>query len=316
MFKSLAKKLPHSLQLRLYHRYDLPRQAALARAAAERTGLPLLETLDLSKVKTSDTVFILGSGASINEIPAPRWERIGRHDSIGLNFWPVHPFVPRIYLFETVARIEGSEAIFDALQSVLNRRANDYRRVVKVISEVWPTDARQLVFELPEGLYPNLYLGYSSTVIARNQKELIAGLRYLRRLGIFAPGDRLPWHFKYAGSVLAALSLAVRMGYRRIVLCGIDMGKAEHFYHDPQRYPEEGGWEFVPRTALHMAARRLEFLVPGQEAVVHFQREILDPAQIELFVENRSSKLFPNVAEMPASLWEQLAAPAAARVER
>ncbi len=211
MIKSLAKKLPHPLLLRLYYHYDLRRQSALARTASARTGLPLLETLDLSRVKSSDTVFVLGSGWSINEISDQHWEVVGRHDSIALNFWPVHHFVPRLYLFENVIRSEGSEALFDALHSVLTRRADDYRGVVKVVSEFLPPGERQLVYEIPESFVPNLYVGYSTSVVARDSTELVAGLRYMRDKDVFAPGNRLRSHFKNAGSVLAALSMAVRM---------------------------------------------------------------------------------------------------------
>src|ERR1039458_7387443 len=135
MLRALAKRLPHPLLMRLHHRYQLRVQSALARRVADRTGLPLLEKLDLSQIKTSDTVFVLGSGASINEILDRRWEVIGRHDTIALNFWPVHPFVPRIYLFENVDRAEGYETMFDVLQQLLCRRAVDYRNVVKIRSE-------------------------------------------------------------------------------------------------------------------------------------------------------------------------------------
>src|ERR1035441_1165666 len=99
MLKTLAKKLPHPLLLRIHHYYDLHRKSILARAVSVRTDLPLLETLDLSRIKTSDTVFVLGSGWSINEIGDERWKVIGRHDSIAMNFWPAHALVPRIYMF-------------------------------------------------------------------------------------------------------------------------------------------------------------------------------------------------------------------------
>ena len=68
MIRALAKRLPHPLLMRIHHRYQLAQRSALAREASSRTGLPLLETLDLRPLKTSDTVFILGSGSSINEV--------------------------------------------------------------------------------------------------------------------------------------------------------------------------------------------------------------------------------------------------------
>lgn len=307
MLKSLAKRLPHPWLMRLHHHYDLKRKSAVARLASERTGLPLLDTLELPPLKTSDTVFVLGSGWSINGISDRQWEVIGRHDTIALNFWPVHRFVPRIYLFESIDRAEGYEFMFDTFQGLLRRCAGDYRNVIKVLSEVQPPGPRQLVFEIPESFRPNLYIGYSNYMVVRNERELIAGIRYLRRQGIFEPGNHVPWNFKNGGSVTAAISLAARMNYRRIVLCGIDLGKAEYFYHDTERYPEACNWEFVPRTQVHGAARRFKWGLPAQEVIYLFKREVLDPAGIELFVENRSSTLFPRVPQAPPSLFEGLA---------
>jgi hypothetical protein len=269
--------------------------------------LPLVETLELSQIKTSDTVFVLGSGSSINEISDRRWEVIGHHDSVALNFWPVHPFVPRIYLFENIDRTEGYETMFDCFQNLLRGRARDYRNVTKIITELRSLSP-QLVFEIPEGFRPNMYIGYSTGVVARNNRELIAGMRYLRRRGIFEPANRVVWHFKYGSSVIAALSLATRMHYRRIVLCGIDLGNADYFYHDAKRYPEASAWEFMPRVQPQVTMLPLKWRLSAQEAIYHFKQEVLDPAGIELFVENRGSQLFPRIPEAPPQLFEQLAA--------
>jgi hypothetical protein len=56
---------------------------------------------ELQKRKKSDTLVILGSGKSINEISKIHWEEFAGYDTIGFNFWPVHSFVPSFYFFET-----------------------------------------------------------------------------------------------------------------------------------------------------------------------------------------------------------------------
>jgi hypothetical protein len=43
--------------------------------------------------------------------------------------------------------------------------------------------------------------------------------------------------------------------------------------------------------------------VPAQSAIYCFKREVLDPAHIELFVEKRSSTLFPRIPEVPPQLF-------------
>ena len=307
MMRALAKRLPYPLLMRLHQHYQLAQQSALARQISRRTGLPMLQSLKLSPLKTSDTVFILGSGASINQIPDAKWKVIGSHDSIAMNFWLVHPFVPRIYLFENIKSGEDQDLMLEVFRDFLERRAGDYRDTVKIISEFVPLTERQLALDIPEAFQRSLYIGYSANIIARDARELVTGLRYMLKKGVFRQRDHIAWHFKCAGSVLAALSLAVCMGYKRIVLCGIDLGNGEYFYQDPERYPEARDWEFTPRNRLHPAARRLPWLVPAQEVIVHFKRLVLDPAQIELFVENRSSALFPQIAELSSEALSQLA---------
>ena len=58
----------------------------------------------------------------------------------------------------------------------------------------------------------------------------------------------------------------------------------------------------------YLMARRYEWGLPAQEAIYLFKQEVLDPAGIELFVENRSSTLFPRIPEALPKLFEQLAA--------
>ena len=41
---------------------------------------------EIKRFKTSETIFVLGSGPSFNEITSKQWAEIGRHDSFGINF--------------------------------------------------------------------------------------------------------------------------------------------------------------------------------------------------------------------------------------
>ena len=60
-------------------------------------GIRPFSDLDLRALKRSDTLFVLASGTSINQIPPARWKVIDQHDSVGFNYWPIHSFVPTMY---------------------------------------------------------------------------------------------------------------------------------------------------------------------------------------------------------------------------
>ena len=54
---------------------------------------------NIFKNKNSDTLFILGSGESINSIKI--WDKIRSHDSVGFNYFIFNNFVPSFYILES-----------------------------------------------------------------------------------------------------------------------------------------------------------------------------------------------------------------------
>ena len=301
----MAKRLPHPILCRLYHYSRLREESARAKRAATAVGLPLLETLDLPKLRASDTLFILGSARSINDIPEERWEVIRRCDSVGMNFWIAHPFVPRFFQFEDIGREQQSE-MHDAFLMLAKHRAKDYAETVKIVLEVRPTGGPQTLFELSETMKRNLYVGFSMPVVARNEQELRSGVEFMRSIGAFSSRGRRRWLFKYGGSVIAMMTLGVLMGYKRMVLCGVDLNQQEYFYQHRARYPEYADWEFASRNEIHLTTRRLEWLVPAQQAVWLFKDIVLDPEGIELYVESSVSTLYPKVSLADQKLFDQL----------
>jgi len=305
MLRSLAKRLPHPLLSRLYHYTRLREESARSAQAAAKASLPLLETLDLPRLRASDTLFILGSAWSINDIPDKRWEIIKRCDSVGLNFWLAHPFTPRLLHFEAITYDQQPE-MYDAFLALAKRRAEAYRDTVKIVTEVSPTAGRQTLFDLPDTMKRNLYVGFSMPVVARNEKELRRGIDFMRSIGAFSPDHRTQWLFKYGGSIIAMMTLAVLMGYKRIILCGVDLNRQDYFYQHHERYPEYAGWEFTARSEQHLTTRQLPWLVPAQSAVWIFKEMVLDPAGIELYVESPVSTLCPRVPIADQNLFDQL----------
>jgi hypothetical protein len=87
-----------------------------------------IETFLPAGVKTSDTLFILGSGSLINELDDDDWRLIAAHKSVGFNFWPIHKFVPTYYFYETSKHDDRNTL----LASLLRSRRADYSRTVLV----------------------------------------------------------------------------------------------------------------------------------------------------------------------------------------
>lgn len=304
VLKNIAKRLPHPLLMRSYHYWHMSRHRSATQRAARHIAIPMLDTLDLGTVKTSDTLFVLGSGPSINDISPKRWADIAKDDSVAFNFWPFHPFVPRMYFFESISYDDAENnctpEMFKNFRQMLSDRAEAYRDVVKVITDVGLHQSRQLIWELPETWKPNLFAAYTVPVLARTTDELTAGVRYLSRHRAFCLACRIEWFFKYCGTLSAMITLGARMNYRRIVLCGVDMGKQVYFFQDPTHFPLQAHLEFVPRNRPHQTAVGGTWMVSMQEVVAILMQEVLEPAGIELYLESSSSAL---AGLVPARAW-------------
>ncbi len=301
--KERVKRLPYPWLLRSYYAWYAARKLTRFEYVRRKAGIPLLSSIDLRRYMRSETVFLLGSGPSINHITPQRWQGIARHDSIGLNFWLFHPFVPTFWVAESIAYGGARDEAARRMRDVANRRARDYAGTVKIITDLFER-GRQFVLDLSPEFRRNLFTAYNVPMLARTDAEFEAAVKYLAAKGVFRPSTRIRALLKYGLSLSLVLTLALRLRYRRIVLCGFDMGMQEYFYQDPEKFPATADLSLVPRDVPHGAARRFEWMLPQRAVVQHMRRLLLEPAGIELYVENRSSALWPEVPEAPESLFQ------------
>lgn len=272
------------------------------------TNMRPLTHAGLAEAKTSDTLFILGSGPSINAITAERWKRIAEHDTAAMNFWLIHPFVPKFYFYEEIVRNDSPE-MHSAFVQLAHARCHDYTSTIKVASEVHWTEA-EMTKSLPEQWGWNLFAALPVNIAARNETQLRYALDYLWQRGYFARSARFRSLVKYGSSLSMLLAFAVRMGYRNVVLCGIDLKTGAYFYQDPELYPETRSLSFIDPKQKHLTYQRGPWLVPMDGVVKEMGAAVLEPAGVNLFVENRSSALWPEIPEAPEAIFSPRAAAA------
>jgi hypothetical protein len=169
---------------------------------------------------------------------------------------------------------------------------------------------RQTIFDLSAASKRRLYAAYNISALCRDQAELGASIAYLRKKGIFRRSRRRDFMFKYASSVTTMLALAANMGYRKVVLCGVDLNQQIYFYQDPHLYPETSALSIEPRGERHGSMVPVPFRVAADLVILEMKRQVLDPAGIELYVESRTSALWPRIPEAPDSLFDLPAADA------
>jgi hypothetical protein len=305
--KRRIQKLRHPLFLKVFYVWFFFRKILRAEYVRRKAGVPLLSAVDLAKHKRSDVLFILGSGPSINLISIERWQAITRHDTLGVNFWLYHRFVPRFYVAESVSYGGFADVTCRHIAEMANRRGLEYSDTIKIITDLYQ-HGRQWVFDLGSDFRKNLYVAYNLPLPARTEREFGYGIRYLVRMGAFNFATRLRALFKHGQSLSLLLTFAFRLRYRKIVLCGIDMKTNDHFYEDPDLYPE-AEWVAKLRSADPTNYGwnyddHLPWVIRQSLAVYEMKRLLLDPAGIELYVESRSSALWPTIPEAPMSLFD------------
>jgi hypothetical protein len=303
---NLASHLLHKISYPLFLRAHYLKYLLSVRSREEycrrQLGIRSFLDLDLRTVKRSDTLFILASGSSINKISSARWDAIARHDSIGFNFWPIHPFIPNMYFMEAISTNHPYE-MFELFCRIARQHARDYSRVTKVVTELrYVLPAKR--FAGSEEFPGPWYMLHTFPVAASTHGEFAYGLSYLRSKGLFDAADQINVVFKQASTLSSLIALAIRMQYRIIVLCGVDLYNSEYFYQDAALYPKTASIEFSPRHQPHATNSPMPWRIAIESVILEMKRQLLDPAGTQLFVENRSSALWPRITEAPTTLFD------------
>ncbi len=196
----------------------------------------------------ADTFFILGSGASVEDLTKSDFERIRRGVSVGINAWPLHSFVPDFYTFEPV-----SNSVTDHFQTLGFLKRHDILAAkprVLVLRPRTPIEREQFDM-IPAPLKPQS-LVYGRTIPFTRQEPNLAGdlANLLQRISTTHSSVVID----SGASVIRMASLGILMGFEKIVFVGVDLRNTNYF------------WE---RNPDHLARLGLSQFDSGQKTAVH-----------------------------------------------
>jgi hypothetical protein len=259
-------------------------------------ALPLIASGELSVAtmsrlaarKKSDELFILGSGSSICRYRDSDWARIERGDSFGFNFWIVHDFVPDYY---GVERPDGEP---EKLYELMRIKEKEYARPFIILK-----GAENLrIFERDKvpGYRGRFNVTFGGKIPGENEVEVASALRWLRRSQRALGRLGLPLLPSRRASIVYNTIFGALLGYREIVLCGVDLNNVKYFFdEDAQHYRRKG--IPVPWTAqtgaVHRTFDRTYRSLTVDRLLDVIDRELLRPAGIRLWVGSTSSALYP-----------------------
>lgn len=265
-------------------------------------GTPLNRSI-LTRMKSSDTVFILGSGSSINQISEAGWDVIDDHDSMGLNRWPIHDFVPTYLIFEMPSLNAGRE-MRRQYWELLEIKKADYEETRLILKDVDRFFHTSSVDAVPDWLTTGLMLSPDielPPLLGDSRERFRTVLRCIDERNYLAQDGRIDQLFKKRGSVSYTLFLATILGYERIVLCGVDMVDSKYFWDERRKRLNQEG---IPIPEPHMerdpekvhntndASRQG---IPLEQIIYDIDEKLLRPNGIELYTETKRSALHPKV---------------------
>lgn len=194
--------------------------------------------------KKSDTIFIFGTGKSINDMELADFEKIKKYDSYSDGLFNMHSFVTDIYAFEcfhdfslidhlTLKEEEQyrpftSSQYFEVWQKAMSDKLLNGKMKIIVTSD---TTIKQLDTyensEMKDFVYNELkdllYVFNMLPLSCRTARSLI----FLDLFRGIIP-DR--FFMQVRGSISTALNFAVRRKFTNIVFCGVDLDDAGNFY--------------------------------------------------------------------------------------
>lgn len=254
------------------------------------------------KHKKSNTLFLLGSGPSINAISAEQWKHIAACDSLGWNFWLYHEFAPTYYFFE-LSDVQSQRAAF---QNLLSMRSAAYAHTAVVMHDLWQTDERTLRAG-PSALpwhqlicfdqLSHFYALHNIGVPGKTEADLRRHLVRWTWAGMFRRAAHLWYLPKKRSSISMLILFALQCGYEKIVLCGVDFLTPAYFYDDA-KYDHLPRWT-IERSDVHRTFDSKVNPLTIDKIIYALNDEVLKRKRVELYVGNPACPLHPNLPAYP-----------------
>ncbi len=200
----------------------------------------------LKKHKTSQRIYILGSGKSILDISKDEWKEIKKHDSIGFNHWYVHDHEPTFYDLSYLANDykfgdKENDMFYQASKKCKNSKFilnhNSLPNHLQNFSNHDFLKTHINHFDLFEKDIENILNAKDNEVGKFASYWTLDFFKYFNH----PHGELLPnknFIYKSRGQLFATLQIAVLLGYKDIRLLGIDLNSEGKFQDSYKTAPD------------------------------------------------------------------------------
>jgi hypothetical protein len=278
LYKYLFRKKDYFQLLRTLLDYvDPPDKLNLNRNARSilkelrsRFGGQNLNVNRLIEHKSSDTVFILACGSSINQMTQDEFKYIKKHETISIGLWLYHDFIPSICTYEITNNYSNKFSKHEIFMlNKLNECGHKYSNTLFLFKSRIPHD------NITEGIYDYITKYHkfnwvdTRVIHTKNRSNFIITMGILKILRAFKNRHKF---LQYNGSLVWAIFMAYKMGYQRIVLCGVDL-KGNYFFES------SGESNLIEHSSLQNSRKKLNLI----EAILLIEKILLLKSGIRLY---------------------------------
>ncbi|MGO3708360.1 MAG: hypothetical protein ACTJGD_11890 [Mesonia hippocampi] len=274
----------------------------------KKKGLKFLNTKKESLNNSKEnTLFILGSGPSINEISEQEWDIIRKNTSWGFNFWFCHDFIPSIYIAQNVEGSALGPSYNEELNLLMKKMLADKKELYKNVKFYVRGDGvnNQTFYNSSFGDYlyknfkNNLYHMAEMPISSKSKVEPKNYLTILKKYGFLKKSNLIQPVPKFGSTIGELIPLALILGFKKIVLCGIDMNGGDHFYDSEEyfkKYPMLKMLSDKNRKKTkheHMDTTQRTYTV--KDVILNLNDFAKENFEAEIYVIKESSTLYPEI---------------------
>lgn len=241
----------------------------------------------LEKYKTSDTLFILAAGQTINNLTQEQLAEIKRHDSIGINGFGYHELVPTYLSFEL--ENQHSPVALKMFQGVSKNILNsiDQYKDKAIIFRQYKLFDKELERNLKEIFsHNNSFWNVYDTIPGKSIEEYLFFLKYYQKTGLLEKDDFFP---NKGSSLSWVISFAFKLKYEKIIICGVDLF-GDHFYIDKRPLDESQFLEKINKVHLTNKSDNPN-QIPVKDLILTWNENFFKPEGVKLFCGNKFSQL-------------------------
>ncbi|MCK4809394.1 MAG: hypothetical protein KAS99_00450 [Candidatus Omnitrophica bacterium] len=236
---------------------------------------------EAKRYKKSDTIFILGSGPSIKDLTQEQWKHIDKHDSFGINFSHLLDYVPTYYSLE-----DGHTKWF---RRFVEEKLRPYRK--KFSSSVWCISDRHIGRFIHPRLAPAFFPENPLCYFYKFPPTLEFKEDRPFRKEDFAKS------IIYRGSLSTVLYLIDKIGYKNIVLLGIDLHTPEHFFYNMKEMEEyvKMQKDIHDKDKFQYMILKKNKVKPFDEYLCALDKLYFAPKGVNLYMGGRDKVIYPRL---------------------